>query len=151
VRLDFSGTLVVAAAIERVWERLMDPAFVADCAPGVEGVERKDATHFRVKTLLGVGSVQLRFALDVELAELTKPSFARMLVRGTAPGSALQAESTVKLESQGRELTRLDWTAGSEVRGAIASTGARLLKGTAKTLTEKFWKTFSQRAAKPAR
>jgi uncharacterized protein len=151
VRLDFNGTLVVAAPIARVWERLMDPAFVADCAPAVEGVERKDATHFRVKTLLGVGSIQLRFALEVELADLSPPAFARMLVRGTASGSALQAESTVKLESQSSRETRLAWTAGSEVRGAIASTGARLLKGTAKKLTEKFWKTFAQRAAKPNR
>jgi carbon monoxide dehydrogenase subunit G len=151
VRLEFSGTNAVAAPATRVWDRLMDPAFVASCAPGVEGVERIDETHYRVKTVLGVGSVQLRFAMNLELADLVPPSSARMVVKGAAPGSVVQGESTVRLTPDGADATRLDWTLGSDVRGAVASTGARVLKGTARKLTEQFWKTFARRAAQAGR
>ena len=69
-----------------------------------------------------------------------------MIVRGTAPGSALQADSTVRLEPD-QDDTRLDWTVSSEIQGTIASTGARLLKGTVRKLTEQFWNTFATRVA----
>lgn len=149
MRLEFAGSLSVAAPQQRAWDRLLDPGFVASCAPGVRGVERVDDTHYRVHAMLGVGSVQVRFAMDLELADLAPPASARMLVKGTAPGSVLNAESTVRLSPEGRGATRLDWSVGSDVRGTIASTGARLLKGTARKLTEDFWKTFAQRAARP--
>lgn len=123
----------------------MDPGFVASCAPGVEGVEAIDATHFRVTTLLGVGSVRVRFVMDLELADLVPPERGRMVVRGTAPGSVIQAESTVRLAADGPAATTLDWSVHSEVRGTIASTGARLLKGTARKLTEQFWNTFGEK------
>jgi len=149
VRLEFDGSLAVNAPVRQVWDRLMDPGFVASCAPGVEGVETIDPTHYRVKTLLGVGSIRVRFAMDLELADLMPPESARMIVRGTATGSAVQAESTVRLAAAEQD-TRLDWTVSSEVRGTIASTGARLLKGTARKLTEQFWNTFAHRVAPPA-
>ncbi len=150
MRLEFADTLAVAAPPARVWQRLMDPDFVAAAAPGVEGVERVDDTHFRVKAMLGVGSVSVRFAIDVELADLVAPSSARMIVKGAAPGSALQADSSVRLSAV-NEGTALAWTVGAEVRGTLASTGARLLKGTAKKLTSVFWKTFAQRVARAER
>jgi carbon monoxide dehydrogenase subunit G len=34
------------------------------------------------------------------------------------------------------------------VRGTVASVGGRLLKGTAKKLTESFWEKFAERVAK---
>ena len=43
--------------------------------------------------------------------------------------------------------SRLRWDATSEVRGTVASVGARLLKGTAKQLTESFWRKFAARVA----
>jgi len=148
VRLEFNGTLAVAAPAARVWDRLLDPAFVAAAAPGVENVERVDDTHYKVIAALGVGSIKLRFVMELELADLVPPESARMLVKGTAPGSAMQAESTVRLTAEGAKATRLAWTVASDVRGTIASTGARLLKGTARKLTEQFWKNFAKRVAK---
>jgi carbon monoxide dehydrogenase subunit G len=149
MRVELTGSFAVAAPVEQVWGRLMDPAFVASCAPGVESVEGIDDTHYRVKTLLGVGSVQLRFSMLLELADLVPPRSARMVVHGTATGSALKADSSVRLAVEDHH-TRVDWTVGSDVRGTIASTGARLLKGTARKLTEQFWKTFAHRVTKPA-
>lgn len=146
MKLQFDGSLAVNAPVDRVWDRLMDPGFVASCAPGVEDVETVDRTHYRVHAQLGVGSIRLRFAMNLELADLAPPESARMIVRGTAPGSALQADSTVRLEPN-QDDTRLDWTVSSEIQGTIASTGARLLKGTVRKLTEQFWNTFATRVA----
>jgi carbon monoxide dehydrogenase subunit G len=71
-----------------------------------------------------------------------------MVVRGAAPGSALSAESSVRLAPDGPSGTMLDWSVGADIRGTVASTGARLLQGAARKLTEKFWTTFAKRAAR---
>ena len=148
MRLEFEGTLAVAAPADRVWDRLMDPEFVATCAPGVSAVERIDDTHYRALSLIGVGSLSFKFGVDIELSDLVPPTSAVMAVRGKAPGSVLDASSTVHLTKTGRKTTDLAWTVTADVRGAIASTGARMLKGAAGKLTDKFWETFAQRAAR---
>ena len=148
MRVEFAGTQTVAAPIKVVWERLMDADFVASCAPGVDKVEAVNDTHYKLIAMLGVGSIQLKFAVTIELADLVPPTSARMIVRGNAPGSALSAESGVNLSEEGPKSTSLAWTVGADIRGTVASTGARLLQGTAKKLTGKFWTTFAKRAAK---
>jgi carbon monoxide dehydrogenase subunit G len=148
VHVQFAGRQTIAAPITIVWERLLDADFVASCAPGVEKVEPIDESHYKVIAMLGVSTIQLKFVINLELADLVPPTSARMLVRGNAPGSALSAESAVKLAADGPKSTSLDWSVGADIRGTVASTGARLLQGTAKKLTEKFWTTFAKRAGK---
>lgn len=134
-----------------VWSRLLDHEVVAASAPGVESVEAIDAEHYRVVAGLGVGSMKLRFALQVELFDLEPPSKVRMSVRGDAPGSAMRAEAGASLVPIGPRSSRLDWTVRSDVHGTIASVGARVLQGTAGKLTRGFWKKFAKRTAAAAK
>ncbi|HVD33342.1 MAG TPA: SRPBCC domain-containing protein, partial [Gemmatimonadales bacterium] len=87
MKLEFSGSPAIAAPRERVWERLMDPHFVAQSAPGVESVEAVDPTHFKVISGFGIGSIRVRFTMDVELFDIDAGKSAKMRVRGKAPGS----------------------------------------------------------------
>lgn len=126
----------------------MDPEFVASCAPGVLGVETVDATHFKVLSGFGVGSVKLRFDLDIELSDIQPPASARMAMRGKAPGSALHVDTAIELDAIDAHRTRLNWKASATIHGTVASVGARLLKGTTKKLTDSFWKKFAQKAGR---
>ena len=147
MRLEFSGTPEITASREKVWERLMDPNFVAASGPGVESVEAVDPTHFKVVSGLGVGAVKVRFKLDVELSDVVPPERLRMTARGRAPGSAVDVVSNVRLEDAGNGRTRLNWAATSTISGTVASVGARLLEGTARRLTEEFWTDFARRVS----
>ena len=147
MKLEFSGTPEITASREKVWERLMDPNFVAASGPGVESVEAVDPTHFKVVSGLGVGAVKVRFKLDVELSDVVPPERLRMTARGRAPGSAVDVVSNVRLEDAGNGRTRLHWAATSTISGTVASVGARLLEGTARRLTEEFWTDFARRVS----
>lgn len=147
MKLEFSGAPEITAPREKVWERLMDPNFVAASAPGVESVEAVDPTRFKVISGLGVGSVKVRFKLDVELSDVVAPERLRMSARGKAPGSAVDVVSSVRLEEEGNGRTRLNWTATSSISGTVASVGARLLEGVARRLTEEFWTDFARRVS----
>jgi uncharacterized protein len=147
MKLEFSGSPAIAAPRERVWERLMDPHFVAQSAPGVESVQAIDPTHFKVISGFGVGSIRVRFTMDVELYDIVNGRSAKMRVRGKAPGSAIDVVSNLQVDDAGSGNTQLKWSATSEVSGTVASVGARLMEGTARKLTEQFWTDFAQRVS----
>jgi uncharacterized protein len=147
MKLEFSGSPAIAAPRERVWERLMDPHFVAQSAPGVESVQAIDPTHFKVISGFGVGSIRVRFTMDVELYDIMDGRSAKMRVRGKAPGSAIDVVSNLQVDDAGSGNTQLKWSATSEVSGTVASVGARLMEGTARKLTEQFWTDFAQRVS----
>jgi carbon monoxide dehydrogenase subunit G len=147
MKLEFSGSPAIAAPRERVWERLMDPHFVAQSAPGVESVQAIDPTHFKVISGFGVGSIRVKFTMDVELFDIDAGKSAKMRVRGKAPGSAIDVLSNLQVDDAGSGATQLNWSATSEVSGTVASVGARLMEGTARKLTEQFWTDFAQRVS----
>lgn len=147
MKLEFAGSPEITAPTEKVWQRLMDPNFVAASAPGVESVETVDPTHFKVISGLGVGAIKVKFKIDVELSDIVEGERLTMRARGKAPGSAVDVRSAVRLEETGNGATRLNWSATSEVSGTVASVGARLLEGTARHLTEQFWTDFARRVS----
>jgi len=147
MKIEFAGSPVIAATREEVWTRLTDPDFVAASGPGVESVETLDPTHFKVISGLGVGSVKVRFRLDVELFDIIEGHTLKMRARGKAPGSAVDVISRLELQDAGPGQTRLQWSATSEPSGTVASVGSRLLEWTARKLTEEFWTDFARRAS----
>jgi carbon monoxide dehydrogenase subunit G len=151
MKLEFSGSPTIAAPRERVWQRLMDPHFVAQSAPGIESVDPIDPTHFKVISGFGVGSIKVRFAMDVELFDVVDRESAKMRVRGKAPGSAIDVVSSMQIADAGSSGSQLNWSATSEVSGTVASVGARLMAGTARKLTEQFWTDFARRVSQEGR
>jgi uncharacterized protein len=144
MRLTFSGAPEVEAPQDEVWPRITDPHFVAKHGPGVESVEVLDEHHFKVITGFGVGSIKLRFGIDVELTEVNPPSGLTMKARGRAPGSDVEVTAALLLEVIEPTRTRLSWKADTDISGTVASVGARLMEGTARKLTEQFWTKFAQ-------
>src|SRR5688572_28290430 len=106
MRLEFSGAPEIAAARQKVWERLMDPNFVAASAPGVESVEAVDPPTSTAAGGLGMGAVKVRSKLEVELPDMGERERLKGAARGKAPGSAVDVVSSVRLEEAGNGRTR---------------------------------------------
>ena len=147
MKLEFSGSPEIAAAREVVWQRLMDPQFVARSAPGVESVEVVDPSHFRVTCGIGVGSMKARLTLDGELFDIVHGVSARMRVRGKGVGSTVEVLSSIVIRDAGSGKVALDWSVTSELNGAVANMGAQMIAGIASKLTEQFWADFARRVA----
>src|SRR6266702_746137 len=84
-------------------------------------------------------TVRLEFSGAPEIAAPPEVVWTRLLDHKFVASIALEIEPV----APGR--CRLKWNATSEVRGTVASVGARLLKGTAQKLTENFWDEFAAR------
>ncbi|MGZ8392569.1 MAG: SRPBCC family protein [Gemmatimonadales bacterium] len=145
MKLEFSGSPEITAPKERVWERLMDPHFLARSAPGIQTVEVVDPTHFKVISGFGAGSFKVRFTMDVELFDIVHGRSARMRMHAQAPGSAVDVVSSIEIREAGASTVQLNWSATSEITGTVAGLGAQLMEGTARRLTEQFWADFARR------
>jgi uncharacterized protein len=145
MKLEFSGSPAIAAPPERVWERLMDLHFVARSAPGVETIQAIDPTHFKVISGFGAGSIRVKLTMDVELYDILEGRSAKMRIQGKAAGSAIDVISAMRIADAGPGTTQLSWSATTEVSGAVANLGGRLMEGAARRLTEQFWIDFAQR------
>ena len=80
--MKFRGTVEINAPRDKVWAFLMDPNQVGPCGPGVESIDVIDETHFKAKAKVGVGFINARFTIDMEIAERDEPN--RAVSRPTA-------------------------------------------------------------------
>jgi carbon monoxide dehydrogenase subunit G len=145
MHLEFSGAPLISASRMSVWQRLLDPAFLARSVPGVESVEALDSTHFRVISGIGVGVLKVRFAMEVRLYDIVEGQSARMSIQGRAPGSTIAVASSLRVEGAGEGSTQLHWSATAQVKGSIAGVGRQILRVIADRLTNHFWTDFARR------
>jgi uncharacterized protein len=136
----FEGNLSIQAPREKVWSFLTDPEKVSNCAPGLEKLDVVEpGKRFRATTSVGFGSVKVRFVNDVEWVEMDAPNMARMKAHGTAPGSGVDATTSMTLTDGSEGVTDLAWTADINVVGTVASMAARLMGGVTKKMTAAFF------------
>src|SRR6476620_11511793 len=129
--MHFEGTVQINAPRDRVWAFVIDPNQVGQCGPGVESIDVIDDTHFKATAKVGIGFINARFVVNMEMAELTPPDQAVIKAHGQAPGSAVDATAQMTLSDGHNGGTTMDWNADVAIAGSLASLGARLIEGTA--------------------
>lgn len=140
--MHFDGTQQIKAPIQAVWQFVLDPNKVAECAPGFKSMEILGPDHFKPTLAVGIGAVRATFTLDVTLEDVREPNHAAMRGRGSAAGSAVDMKAAMDLSALSDTETQMKWAADVNVSGTLASVGARLLEGTAQRLTAKFFECF---------
>jgi carbon monoxide dehydrogenase subunit G len=133
--MEFSGSQVINAPQEKVYDFLLDPDQVGFCGPGVESIEIVSPTAFKAKAKVGVGFISARFNIDMEIADSERPNRAVIKAKGQAPGSAAHGTATMNLTpGDAPNTTLLVWAADVVMTGLIATVGQRLIQSTANKL-----------------
>ena len=129
--MKFEGSVEIDAPRDKVWAFVIDPQQVGQCGPGVETIDVIDDTHFKAVAKVGIGFINARFTVNMEMAEQEPPNRAVIKAHGQAPGSAVDATAQMSLSDGADGGTRMDWNADVAIAGSLASLGARLIEGTA--------------------
>lgn len=138
--MHLEGEVAIKAPRAKVWQVLTDPQAVTACMPGIDSFEVvTPGRKFKAVGAIGLGTVKVKFASDVEWVELDAPHRAKMKMRGTAPGSSMDTVSEMFLTDGPDGTTHMKWTADIVVVGTIASLAARLMGGVSKKLTSDFF------------
>ncbi len=148
--MHFEDNITIKAPIGTIYAFFTDPHQVASCAPGFQSMEVLGPDHFKPRVGVGIGAVKATFTLDVTLTDLHEPDHAVVKGHGVAAGSAVDLSGSMDLTAESDTLTQMHWKADVNVSGTIASVGARLMEGTARKLTTKFFDCVRQKVETPA-
>ena len=142
--MELSDEVRISAPKHVVYAALNDPEVLKQCIPGCEELIQHSPTELEAKVVLKVGPVKARFAGTVELDQ-TGALDAFSLTgegKGGAAGFA-KGGADVTLSEDGDE-TILRYQAKAEIGGKLAQLGSRLVLGTAKKLSAKFFEDFAR-------
>lgn len=144
--MHFEGTVVIQAPQELVWEFLINPEQVSQCAPGVNSLEIIEQDRkFRAGVEVGLGSVKARFMMNVEWTTLEPPHRAILKAHGTAPGSAVDITSDMTLVTNTIGVTNLQWEANVQIVGTIASIATRFAPSITDKLAAEFFNNVKEK------
>ena len=138
--MNFEGSVTINASRDKVWQFLTNPEGVSQCVPGLESVEVIAPNEkFLAIASLGLGTVRVKFKIEVEWVELDAPNRASLKAKGTAPGNSMEATSQMELSNGTNGETVLQWAADVKIMGNLASMASRLMGGLTKKLTAAFF------------
>ncbi|KIC40982.1 carbon monoxide dehydrogenase [Ruegeria sp. ANG-S4] len=142
--MDLSDEIRIAAPREDVYRALNDPDVLRECIPGCEELTQSEPGKLEAKVVLKIGPVKARFAGEVTLDTSNAPDGFTLSGegKGGAAGFA-KGGADVTLTEDGDE-TVLSYTAKVDIGGKIAQLGSRLIAGTAKKLSGKFFTKFGE-------
>jgi uncharacterized protein len=141
------GRFLVGAPRERVWTAIKDPAVVAPCIPGCQGVEVVSPTLYKAKIRVQLGPIKADFNVDVEIISETAPEEVRSRTRGEEGGraSSLSAENTLRLIGLSENETEVFYSSEAAVLGRLGKFGFGVMKKKAESLGREFAAAFKQR------
>jgi len=142
--MELSDEIIINASKTVVYDALNDPEVLRRCIPGCEELIQHSPTDLEAKVVLKIGPVKARFGGVVTLDTAGAPDAFSLKGegKGGAAGFAKGGADVTLSEVEGG--TRLAYTAQAEVGGKIAQLGSRLISGTAKKLSGKFFEKFAE-------
>jgi uncharacterized protein len=145
-----SGTSILNAPRERIWQSLNDPAFLKLCLPGCESMEAIGPDQYQAILTVGIAAVKGKYTGTVTLSEKEPPQRFTMRVEGKGPGGFMQGTGVLEL-AEDPQGTKVTYQGDVQVGGPIASVGQRLLEGAAKMMVGQFFTAVNkQLAAQPS-
>jgi uncharacterized protein len=143
---------VVAAPRDRVWAAITDPAIVAPCVPGCQGVTIAGPTRYSAKVRVQLGVIKAEFNLEVELTVANPPEELRSRTRGEegTRASSVSAESVLRLTARGPAETEVHYASDVSVVGRLGKFGLGVMKKKAESLGRDFAAAFKARVEAPA-
>lgn len=148
--MDITGEERIAAKREIVWNALNSANVLRKCIPNCETLEKKSPTEMLATVKFKVGPIPATFRAEVNLTNRRPPESYTITVDGQG-GLAGSAKGTceVTLVEDGEE-TILTYKVGSQMSGALAKLGAKMIDNAAKKVAKQFFKKFGKIAARRA-
>lgn len=134
---------------ERAYALLQDPAILAQCMPGCEGLDRIGDGEYAMRMKMKLASVSGLFDGKVKITDANPPASYRMVVEGSGRIGFMRGEGAITLAPAGSG-TSVNYDGDVQVGGVIANVGQRLIETTAKMLIKRFFESLVKEAVNGA-
>lgn len=142
--MELHDEIRIKAPRDVVYAALNEPDILRRCIPGCEELIQHSPTELEARVVLKIGPVKARFGGAVRLDTTNAPDGFSLTGEGKGgPAGFAKGGADVILKQDGSD-TILTYTAKVEIGGKIAQLGSRLIAGTAKKLSAKFFASFAE-------
>jgi 2-furoyl-CoA dehydrogenase large subunit len=140
-----SGTVVIGADPQTVWNMLLDPNELAAVIPGCKRLDATGPDQYAAAVTIGVAVVKGTYDVTIGLHDKEAPTRVRLAGKVTGALGHGGGEGWVFLKDLGDGRTQLTYRYSADVGGKIASVGQRVLKTVTKVLIAQFFQSFERR------
>jgi len=136
--LHLEGKYALESSRNDVWELISNPERVAECLPGLQQFEVKDANTFVVTLQAGFSFFKTNFRFTFTLLDQNPPSHVRFQAHGGGAGVSIKMETSMDLSETQPGSTEISWRTDAEVRGPFGELSPSLLQNSRGGFTEQF-------------
>ena len=133
-----TGSYVAEAAADRVWDALTDPAALSRCIQGCESLDASGPNEYTAVLSVGIGPIRGRYNGIIKMENMVPNESFRLSVQGNGSMGFLTGTADVVLEEQNGRTT-IRYESDSQVGGAVARVGQRLMESAANTIIDRFF------------
>lgn len=141
--MELKDEIVIKASQEVVYAALNDPEVLKECIPGCEELIKHSDTELEAKVVLKIGPVKAKFKGNVTLSPDAPPDRFSLIGQGNGGAAGFAKGGAVVELRPHPDGTLLFYDASAEIGGKLAQLGSRLIEGTAKKLSAKFFQSFA--------
>ena len=146
--MNLDGSAVLSATPEQVWSVITDPAVLARTIPGCESLQQVGEDSYTMVVSAGVGAIRGKYAGEVKLSDLQRPTSYVMHASGSGGPGSVRATVPISLEAVDGG-TKLTYSAEAVVGGAVAGVGQRMITGVAKRMAGQFFSAIDAELSAP--
>lgn len=143
--MKISGTYTLPVPPERAYQMMQDPEVLARAMPGCQALEKTGDNEYRMKMVMALASLSGAFEGKVRITDQEPPSSFRLMVEGSGRIGFLKGDGVLRLRAVDGG-TEVSYEGDAQVGGTIAAIGQRLIDGTAKMMTKKFFEKLAEAA-----
>ncbi len=144
--MKLSGSNIILAKRQLVWEALNDPDVLKDTIPGAQSVTQTNKDEFEAVVEAKVGPVKAKFTGKIKLSDIDPPNGYKISGQGQGGAAGFaKGSADVNLIDNEDQTTTLNYTVDAQIGGKLAQIGQRLVQSTAISLSEQFFDNLSKR------
>src|SRR2546423_231165 len=147
--MKIAGAYRIPADQERAYAILQDPAVLARCLPGCEGLDKIGPDEYSMRMKMALASVSGLFDGKVRISDSKPPEQFRLSVDGKGKIGFIKGDGLLTLTPEDGA-TNVQYKGTAEVGDTTAAVEQRLIDGTAKMVIKRFFDKLAGEAAAPA-
>lgn len=137
--MNFEGSYKINADIKRVWDNLNDPATLKKCIDGCNEFNAIGKDEYNATVNVKLGPVNAKFKSILKISDIISYKSYKITAEGNAGNLGFVSGDVIVVLKENNNNTILSYKANSKINGKIAQLGSRLIDGSVKKNTEKFF------------
>jgi carbon monoxide dehydrogenase subunit G len=145
-----TGSNVVEAPLDRVWEALLDPAVLVATIPGCERLVATGDHAYDMTVTAGVAAIKGTYTGTCSLSDLHERQSLTMRLSGAGAPGTVDATVAVSFAEAEPGSTAISYDADATVGGMVGGVGQRMLTSVSRRMAGEFFANVGRAITAPA-